>query len=106
MVDDNKLVFSSDMKQFKPRQTIRLAKRMLLYKSLQLFGMGERLNRGEMLVKVWDTFMKMEEDTMDDVSENYMMSETCPAGGHHNNILRYAGTIEEEADEAFLCCTA
>ena len=36
---------------------------------------------------------------MGDVRETYMMAVTCPTGGHHN-ILRYAETIEEEADEA------
>ena len=48
-----------------------------------------------MLVKAWDAFMNMEEDAMDDVTERYMMSGTCPTGGP-KNILRYAWTIAED----------
>ena len=54
----------------------------------------QRGGEGELLVKVRDTFVNTEEDAIGDVRENYMMSETCPTGGHHN-ILRNAGTIEE-----------
>ena len=60
--------------------------------------MDKRLNRGELLVEVQEKFMYTEENTMDDVREPYMMAVTCTTGGHQN-ILRYAGTIEEEADE-------
>ena len=36
-----------DMKQFKCRKTIGLARWMLLYKSSQFFVMNKRLNRGD-----------------------------------------------------------
>ena len=49
-------------------------------------------SRGELHVEVWDKFMYVEENTMGDVWENYMVAETCPTGGP-KNILRYAGTI-------------
>ena len=76
-----------DIQQFKFRKTIGMARRILLYNSLQLAMMDKRLNREELLGEVVDKFMYAEENTMDDVREPYMMAVTCPTGGHQN-ILR------------------
>ena len=76
-----------------------MARQMLLYNSLQLVVMNMRLNRGELLVEVQDKSMYAEENTMDDVREPYTMAVTCPTGGHQN-ILCYAGTIEEDSEKA------
>ena len=74
-----------DMKQLKLRMTFGSVARILPYKSLQLLEMNESFNsfnsgeeKGELLVKVRDTFVNTEEDAIGDVRENYMMSETYP----------------------------
>ena len=46
-----------DIQQFNFGKTIRMARRIILYNSLQLVVMNKRLNRGELLVEVQDKFM-------------------------------------------------
>jgi hypothetical protein len=58
-----------NMKQFKSRKTIGLARRMLLYKSFQLVVLTKRHNGEELLVKVQDQFMYTGENTMGDMRE-------------------------------------
>ena len=73
-----------DIQQFKFRKTIGMARRILLYNSLQLVVTNKRLNRGELLVEVQDKLMYAEENTMRNMREPYMMAVTCPMGGHQN----------------------
>jgi hypothetical protein len=58
-----------DIQQFNFGKTIRMARRIILYNSLQLVVMNKRLNRGELLVEVQDKFMYAEENTMGDMRE-------------------------------------
>ena len=71
-----------DIQQFNFGKTIRMARRIVLYNSLQLVVMNKRLNRGELLVEVQDKFMYAEENTMVDVREPYMVVVSCRTGGH------------------------
>jgi hypothetical protein len=83
-----------NVKQLSLEKTVKgMAKQMLLYESLYLLGADKKFDsgveRGEMLVKVQDTFLLTVEDIIGAEGEDYMMAEICPTGGHYN-ILRYA----------------
>jgi hypothetical protein len=54
-----------DIPPFQFRKTIGMARRLLLYNSLQLAMMDKKLNRGELLIEVLDKLMYAKKNTMD-----------------------------------------
>jgi hypothetical protein len=72
-------------------ELFQLARRMLLYKSVQLLVMNERHDRGELLAKVQNEYMYMEKDTIGDVSIHHIMTT--------DNILRFNNSVVWEMDK-------
>ena len=88
-----------NMELFQFENTIGLARRMLLYKSVQLLVMNKRRDRGELLAEVQKEFMYTEEETMGDVSIHHMTTDS-PTGGLYN-ILRFAKSVVREIIQEF-----
>lgn len=80
-----------NMELFQFETTIGLARKMLLYKSVQLLVMNERCDRGELLAKVQNEYMYMEKDTIGDVSIHHIMTT--------DNILRFNNSVVWEMDK-------